>query len=127
MNTLSVVRVLVAGLVGLLVQGCASSPKTGASAVAGAWTNSVRTVWTLNADGTFDADVDHNGSRDAWGKYTVEGNVLTMWRVGGLNPKHCDGKGVYRFVRTADTLQFTLVSDSCKLRKQNMLIYWLLK
>lgn len=117
--------IFVAGLV-LLLNSCALFyPDSGPDALVGTWTNSVGTVWTIKDNGTFDADLNHDGKRDAWGKYTVSGNTLTMVRVGGIKPKGCGGKAVYQFNRTSDdTLQFTLVRDACKLRKKNVLQVW---
>jgi len=40
-------------------------------------------------------------------------------RTDGINPKGCEGEGVYRFSRPdKDSLHFTPVSDACKLRKK---------
>ena len=112
----------------LLVSACAMfHPKTGRDALVGTWTNALGTVWTLKSDGTFDVDLNHNGQRDAWGKYTVSGDTVTLLRTGGIKPKRCDGEGVYRFIRTNNALQFTLVSDDCKLRQKNVLLPWTLK
>ena len=124
MKTQRLLQVIVAGFVVVLIQGCATYPKSGPSAVVGTWTNSLGTVWMIKADGTFDVDLDKNGKRDAWGKYTVEADTVTMWRTGGIRPKGCDGKGIYKFVRSEDGLQFTLVSDTCKRRKANVLLPW---
>jgi hypothetical protein len=112
----------------LLLSACAMfHPKTGRDALVGTWTNALGTVWTLKSDGKFDVDLNHNGQRDAWGKYTVSGDTVTLLRTGGIKPKRCDGKGVYRFIRTNNALQFTLVSDDCKLRQKNVLLPWTLK
>ena len=48
----------------------------------GAWTNSFGTVWTVKADGSFDVDLDRDGKRDAWGTYTVAGDVVTITGLG---------------------------------------------
>jgi hypothetical protein len=67
-------RILFAGLAVLLLQACATTaPTTGTAALAGTWTNSLGTVWTMTADGSFEVDLNHDGKRDAWGKCTVEG------------------------------------------------------
>ena len=110
----------------MLLNSCALFyPESGQEALIGTWTNSFGTIWMIKSDGTFDADLNHDGKRDAWGKYTVSGNTVTLMRTGGIKPKGCGGKGVYRFTRTSDeTLQFTLVSDACKLRKKNVLQVW---
>jgi hypothetical protein len=115
--------VLAATAIGLLA-GCAMFQGGGQSAVVGNWTNSLGTVWIIRADGTFDVDLKHHGKRDAWGTYTVQDDQATFQRTGGINPKGCDGPGVYKFNRTDDTLQFTLVSDKCKLRQKNVLQSW---
>ena len=53
------------GLV-LLLNSCALFyPESGQDAVVGTWTNSVGTVWMIKDDGTFDADLNHDGKRDA--------------------------------------------------------------
>jgi len=112
-----------------VLDGCAMfQPKTGArQAVVGTWRNALGTIWTLNSNGTFDVDLNHNGQRDVWGKYNVSGGTLTLWRTGGISPKHCGDDGVYQFTREKNTLQFTLVSDDCNLRRKNMLLPWTLR
>jgi hypothetical protein len=107
-----------------LLGGCAMFQESGRSALVGTWTNSLGTVWAVRADGTFDVDLKHHGRRDAWGTYTVQGDQITLQRTGGVRPKGCEGPGVYKFKRTGDTLQFTLVSDKCKLRQKNALQPW---
>lgn len=96
----------------------------GQPAVVGTWTNALGTVWMIKADGTFDVDLTKDGKRDAWGNYTLAGDTITVWRTGGMAPKGCRGKGVYKFKRNGDNLSFSLVSDSCKLRKKNVLMAW---
>jgi hypothetical protein len=117
-------RIVVAAAALALLGGCAMFQESGQSALVGTWTNSLGTVWAIKADGTFDVDLKHHGRRDAWGTYTVQGDQVTLQRTGGLKPKGCEGPGVYKFKRTDDTLQFTLVSDKCKLRQKNVLQQW---
>jgi hypothetical protein len=117
-------RIVLAGVVIALLGGCAWFQPTGQSALVGTWTNSLGTVWAIKADGTFGVDLKHHGKRDAWGTYTIQGDQITIQRTGGVNPKGCGGPGVYKFDRTDDTLQFTLVSDKCKLRQKNVLQPW---
>ena len=97
---------------------------TGQPAVVGTWTNAVGTVWMIKADGTFDVDLTKDGKRDAWGRYALAGDTITLQGTGGMHPKGCKGKGVYKFKRDGDNLRFTLVSDTCKLRKKNVLLGW---
>jgi len=125
MKTETSLRIVLAGLVVALLGACATFPKSGQAALVGTWTNSLGTVWMMKADGTFDVDLDKDGKRDAWGTCTVSGDTVTVMRTGGVNPKGCDGKAVYRFTRPdKDSLHFTLVSDACKLRKKNVLLDW---
>jgi hypothetical protein len=93
----------------------------------GNWKNPIGTVWTINPDGTFDVHLTKNGERRAWGKYTVEGSTLSLVVTGGLRPKDCDQEGLYKFRRTEDDLHFTVISDPCKLRRQNLLLPWRLE
>jgi hypothetical protein len=110
----------------LLVLGaCASHQKSGSGVLVGTWTNSLGTVWTIKADGMFDFDLDKDGKRDGWGKWSVDGDKVTLVRKGGVKPKGCEGKGVYRFSHAGeDSLQFTLVEDKCNLRVKNMTQPW---
>jgi hypothetical protein len=122
---LSLLRIVLIGFGLVLLNGCATYPKSGQGALVGTWTNSLGTVWMIKADGTFEVDLKHQGKRDAWGTYTVSGETVTLQRTGGINPKGCKGPGVYKFSRTdQDSLQFTLVSDKCKLRIKNVTLPW---
>src|SRR3981081_2186058 len=91
-------RLVLTGVAVLLLQACATTPATGPAALAGTWTNSLGTVWTMNTDGSFDVDLNHDGKRDAWGKCTIEGNTVTIVGTGGTVPKGCaKTRGVYHF------------------------------
>jgi hypothetical protein len=125
MKTQVSLRLVLAGTAITILAACATHPPSVSSALVGTWTNSIGSVWMIKADGTFDVDLKHRGERDAWGTYTVEGDTVTLMRVGGINPKGCNGKGVYKFSRPDnDSLQFTLVRDACKLRKKNVTLPW---
>ena len=120
-------RVIFAGVLLVLVNACATAPKSGPSALVGTWTNSLGTVWTIKSDGTFDVDRNKDGKRDIWGTYTVAGDSITIQETGRTTPipKDCKGPGVYKFSRPdANTLMFTLVNDACALRKKNVLRAW---
>ena len=127
MKTPLLARIILSSVAALILEACATAPTAGVAALSGTWTNSLGTVWTMRADGTFDVDLNHDGKRDAWGMCTVEGNTVTVSRTGGINPKGCEGKGVYHFTRTKDQLHFTLVKDACKLRVKNVTKDWHLK
>jgi hypothetical protein len=119
-------RILVAAIAVLLFQACATTPPTtGMAALTGTWTNSLGTVWTMRADGSFDVQLNKSGKRDAWGTCGVEGNTVKIIGTGGVVPKGC-GKttGSYQFTRTKDTLHFTLIKDPCKERVKNVTLDW---
>ena len=124
MKTQFLTGTILAGAAALLLQACASTP-SGPAALTGTWTNSLGTVWTMRADGSFDVDVTKDGKRDAWGKCTIEGNTITIAETGGAVPKGC-GKtaGVYHWTRSKDTLHFTLVKDGCKERVKHVTLDW---
>jgi len=118
-------QIILAGVLLVLVNACATAPKSGPSALVGTWTNSLGTVWTIKSDGTFDVDRNNDGKRDIWGTYTVAGDSITIQETGRTTPipKDCKGPGVYKFSRPdANTLMFTLVNDACALRKKNVLL-----
>jgi hypothetical protein len=117
-------RIAFAGALIALMAACATGPQSGPAALAGTWTNSMGTVWTLNPDGTFQVDLDKNGKPDVWGHYTVSGDTLTISEVRGKTPKACKQPASYKFNRMGDELHFTLVSDKCKLRIQNVTQPW---
>jgi hypothetical protein len=121
-------RIILAGALLGALAACATYPKTGQSALVGTWTNSLGTVWMINADGTFTVELNKHDKPDVWGKYTVSGDMMTISEVKGKTPKACKSRATYKFSRTdAKTLSFTVVKDSCKLRKQNILAGWTLK
>jgi hypothetical protein len=125
MKTRNFFPIVLVGIVLVLLNGCATYPKSGQKALVGDWTNSLGTVWMIKADGTFDVDLNHDGKRDAWGTYTVAGDTMTIHGTGGKTPADCKGDGVYKFSRTdKDALSFSFVSDKCKLRKKNVLLGW---
>ncbi len=110
--------------VGILLNGCATSPQTVSSPLVGTWTNALGTVLTNKPDGTFDG-VTANGESHVRGTYTVAGETVTFNGTGGNTPKGCDGPGVYDFSRAANgTLQFKLVKDECKPRMRNLAVAW---
>jgi len=79
----------------------------------------------MREDGSFDVDLDKDGKRDAWGKCTIEGSTVTLVGTGGVVPKGCaNTTGVYRFSRTGDKLQFTVVKDACQERVKNVTSDW---
>ena len=125
MKTHLFARFFLTGVAVLLLQACATTPTTGPAALTGTWTNSLGTVWTMRADGSFDVDLNKDGKRDAWGNCTVEGNTVTIIGTGGVVPKGCaKARGIYHFTRSKDTLHFTLVKDTCKLRVKNVTLDW---
>src|ERR1700745_445795 len=109
------VRIIFTAVSMALLTACATAPTSGPAALAGTWTNSLGTVWTINADGTFHVTAT-KPKAEVWGTYTLAGATITMQetrRVGPI-PKQCRGPGVYKFSRpNANTLAFVLVKDVC--------------
>jgi hypothetical protein len=103
--------------------GCTLFPRKPAT-IAGSWKNTLGTVWTLSPDGTFTVDINHDGKRDAWGHYAVNGNIITIAGTQGRVPKFCDRPGVYSFELKSDRLNFTPIKDKCRLRARYVLLAW---
>jgi hypothetical protein len=119
-------RIIFAGAVIVLVGACATGPTAGPAALAGTWTNSLGTVWTINADGTFHV-MSTKPKAEIWGTYTVAGDTITVQetRRAGPIPKNCRGPGVYKFSRPDEnTLAFVLVNDVCRPRIRNVTQPW---
>ncbi len=110
-----------------LWQGCAWLPHRPVSPLAGTWVNRVGAVWTIKQDGTFEVDLTNDGKPEAWGKYSIDGQAISLQSTGGMMPKDCTSDGLYRFERKGSDLTFTLVRDSCRLRRRNVLLGWRLK
>jgi hypothetical protein len=119
------VRYILAGASIAVLWGCANMPGMAGKSLAGTWTNSLGTVWTINADNTFDVDRDHDGKMDIHGTYTTAGDTFTITGNEGKKlSKDCHGPGEYKFNRQGNNLTFTLVSDTCKDRKKNVTSPW---
>ena len=115
---------LVAGALLATLPACALFRHHKPAPLVGSWTNRTGAIWAVNRDGTIEVDVQRDGKRDSWGTYTVEGDLLTIRSVGGLLPKGCSGDGIYHFKREGAEVTFTLVKDSCKLRRTTILLGW---
>ena len=119
-------RILLAVVLVAVIAACETVPSSGLAALAGQWTNSLGTVWTINPDGTFHV-TSTKPKAQIWGTYTLAGDTMTAQetRRQGPLPKNCKGPGVYKFSRPdANTLTFTLVNDVCKARIQNVTQAW---
>src|SRR5438477_13128298 len=102
-------RIILASILVVLVSSCATTP-SGPAALAGTWTNSLGSVWTINADGTFHV-MATTPKAEIWGKYTVTADMITIQetRRATATPKQCKGAGLYKFSRpNANTLAFVL-------------------
>jgi hypothetical protein len=119
-------QIVFAGVAIALISACETMTTTGPGALAGQWTNSLGTVWTINPDGTFHV-MSVKPKAQIWGNYTIAGDTMTVQetRRSGAIPKSCRGPGVYKFSRPdANTLAFVLVNDVCKPRIQNVTQPW---
>jgi hypothetical protein len=122
MKTQRFLQTFLVAIVLVLLNACATNPRTGSGALVGTWTNSLGTVWTISADNTFHVA---SAKRHIWGNLTVAGDTVTTQEAGGKTAKGCKGPGVYHFSRSAeDTLAFTLVQDGCKERIKNVTLAW---
>jgi hypothetical protein len=118
-------RIIFVALLLTLLGACATMV-SGPAALAGTWTNSLGTVWTINADGTFHVAATKPKTK-IWGTCTVAGDTVTIQetRRSTAAPKSCKGPGVYKFSHPDQhTLSFVLVSDTCKPRIQNVTQPW---
>jgi hypothetical protein len=126
MKRQQLLRILFVLVLVAAIAGCETVPISGPDAVAGQWSNSFGTVWTINPDGTFHV-VATKPKAQIWGTYTLSGDTMTVQetRHKGAVPKNCKGPGVYKFSRPdANTLAFVLVNDVCKARIQNVTQPW---
>jgi hypothetical protein len=122
----SFLGILCTGALTLLMSACETMAPSGPAALAGTWTNSFGTVWTINSDGTFHV-MSAKPKAEIWGTYTLAGDTITVQetRRAGRIPKNCRGPGVYKFSRpNGNTLAFVLVSDVCKPRIRNVTQPW---
>ena len=90
----------------------------------GVWRNKRGVLWNIHRDGTFDVDVNHDGTREAWGNFTQHGNRITIVNTGGVAAVTCDGAGVYRCKLDEQKLTFALVKDDCLARVLNLSKTW---
>jgi hypothetical protein len=70
-------RIIFAGALIALMGACASMTPSGPAALAGTWTNSLGTVWTINADGTFHV-MSAKPKAEIWGTYTLARDTITV-------------------------------------------------
>ena len=64
----------------------------------------------ISADGTYAVDFGADGTVENKGKYTVEGEKMTIQDTEGSD---CTAQGVYTLKIEGDTLTMTRVSDGC--------------
>lgn len=65
-------------------------------------------VVDIKSDGTYALDWGNDGTIEVTGKYSVDGNKMTI-----ADDSDCQGKGVYTFTVDNSTLTMTRVSDAC--------------
>src|SRR5436189_6396796 len=92
-------RIIFACALIALVTACVTTPRSGPAALAGTWTNSLGTVWTIKTDGTFDVV---NPKRHIWGKYTVAADTVTIKKTGGKVATGSKGRGDYKVRRYSE-------------------------
>jgi hypothetical protein len=117
-------RIVFAALLAVVMVGCETVSSSGPAALAGQWTNSLGTVWTINPDGSFSV-VGTKPKRQIWGNISVAGDTVTIQETRGQSPKNCKLAATYKFSRPdPKTLAFTLVKDTCKERIKNVTQPW---
>jgi hypothetical protein len=117
-------RILFAIILVAMIAGCETVPSSGPAALAGQWTNSLGTVWTINPDGSFSV-VGTKPKRQIWGNITVAGDTITIQETRGQSPRNCKLAATYKFRRSdPKTLALTLVKDTCKERIKNVTQAW---
>src|SRR5437870_12085871 len=103
-------RILLAVILVEVIAGCETVPSSGSAALAGQWTNSLGTLWTINPDGTFHVAATKPKAQ-TWGTYTLSRDTITVLetRRTGSIPKNCKGPGDSTYSRPdANTLAFML-------------------
>lgn len=63
----------------------------------------------LKADNTYSVDVGMDGAIDWTGKYSLDGNQITIQDDNG----ECTAKGLYTYTVSATELKMTMVKDDC--------------
>jgi len=69
----------------------------------------------LKSDGTYAVDINVDGSIEVTGKYSVDGDTMTVQNDEGCGC--CTEKGIYKFGLENDQLWMDPVEDSCPNRK----------
>ncbi|MFN7117696.1 MAG: lipocalin family protein [Saprospiraceae bacterium] len=68
---------------------------------------------SMKADGTYSVDFGADGSSEIEGKYTIDGNKITIEDISG--PNACPNqKAVYTFALTETSNTMTRVTDPCE-------------
>src|SRR5438132_10481146 len=96
MKTQRLLQIFLAAIVLVLLNACATYPRTGSAALVGTWTNSLGTVLTINSDNTFHVVA---AKRHIWGNLTVAGDTVTIQEAAGKAAKGCKVPGGYHFSR----------------------------
>lgn len=66
--------------------------------------------WKVKADGTYEVDINLDGTVEVTGKYWVNGTKFTVQSDEG----NCTEKNTYEFKLEADRLWVNLLSDPCE-------------
>src|SRR5438477_10080505 len=82
-----------------LLTACATAPTSAPAALAGTWTTSLTTAWTINADGTFHVTATKPNT-EIWGTCTVAGDTVPIQetRRSTAAPKPSNGPSLYTLV-----------------------------
>lgn len=75
--------------------------------------------WSVKADGTYEVDIDLDGTIEVTGKYWVDGNKITVQNDAG-----CTEKGTYEFTPDGDKLWMDPIEDPCEGRKPPQKVFF---
>lgn len=92
---------------------------TAQSELVGDWTtelpgpegNLVKIQVTFQANGTYQVDLNLDGSSDIQGKYEISGDQISIQDDPGDNA--CDEKGVYKFSTSGNQTTLERINDGC--------------
>ncbi|RMF30648.1 MAG: hypothetical protein D6765_02935 [Bacteroidetes bacterium] len=99
----------------------AAAPLFSQNALTGTWLqqgldaegNPNRTVLQILPDGSFQLDLNQDGTFDIQGRYEIDGNQVTIWHVGPDATCPAEQKGLYRYSLDGEYLSMTRISDPC--------------
>ncbi len=78
-------------------------------------------------DGTYELDLDADGSRDIWGVYRSSPDRIYLKDTGGNHAPDCGFDGVYAYQIKGGKADYTLIADKCEFRVTALSQIWVRK